>query len=154
MKHSTHTFLTTIVATAKSLGMPVDGHVPFATSVEHVLSSKQRMIAHIEEVMKFAKQYNAEQRRYYADLISASDTWVTSSLVLNKNLNALLKDSAGEFSKPGVEYLHPMGYGIWSYVYEHIYKPIPEQYRQKMIDGYNSFQKPFAYEFCRKGESC
>ncbi len=141
----------TIIATAKSLNIPVDGHVPFASSVEHVLSSGQQMIAHVEEVMKFAKNYDAEQVNYYADLIAKSNTWVTSSLILNHNLNALLTDSAGEFSKPGTEYLHPMGMGIWKYVYTNIYKPIPEKHRLQMIDGYNLFQKPFIKEFHKKG---
>jgi imidazolonepropionase-like amidohydrolase len=141
----------TIMATAKRLNMLVDGHVPFSTSVEYVLSSGQNMIAHVEEVMKFAKAYNSEQIGYYADLIAKSNTWVTSALVLNRNLNALLKDSAGEFSKAGTPYLHPMGAGIWRYVYQNIYKPIPEQARRKMIDGYNQFQKPFTFEFYRRG---
>lgn len=141
----------TILATAKSLNMPVDGHVPFASSVEHVSTSGQKMIAHIEEVMKFAKGDNKEQVKYYSDLLVKRNIWVTSSLVLNKNLNALLKDSAGEFSKQNVQYLHPMGMGIWSYVYQNIYKPIPEKHREYMTHGYNTFQKPFAYEFYRKG---
>jgi imidazolonepropionase-like amidohydrolase len=109
------------------------------------------MIAHIEEIMKFAKGYNSEQIGYYADLIAKSNTWVTSSLILNHNLNALLKDSASEFAKSGTEYLHPMGLGIWTYVYGHLYKPIPEKNRRKLIDGYNLFQKPFAYEFHKRG---
>jgi hypothetical protein len=140
-----------IIATAKDLKMPVDGHVPFAASVEHVLSSDQKMIAHVEEVMKFAQSYHPDQIAYYADLIAKSDTWVTSSLILNRNLNALLKDSAGQFSKSGTEYLHPMGLGIWRYVYQNIYKPIPEKGRLALINGYNSFQRPFAYEFHKRG---
>lgn len=141
----------TIVATAQELGIPVDGHVPFSTSVEHVASSGQRMIAHVEEIMKFAGAYDSAHVQYYADLLAGSRTWVTSSLILNRNLNALLKDPATELSKPGTEYLHPMGTGIWTYVYHNIYKPIPEPARQKMIDGYNLFQKPFTYAFHRKG---
>jgi imidazolonepropionase-like amidohydrolase len=141
----------TIIATARDLGIPVDGHVPFSTSVEHVLSSGQNMIAHIEEIMKFAKSYDSEQVDYYADLIAKSSTWVTSSLILNHNLNALLKDSASEFSKSGTEYLHPMGRGIWTFVYENIYKPISEKNRLELIEGYNLFQKPFAYEFHKRG---
>lgn len=141
----------TITATAKSLNMPVDGHVPFSTSVEHVLLSGQKMIAHVEEIMKFAKTYNPEQVSYYSNLLAKSNTWVTSALILNYNLNALLKDSATEFSKKGIEYLHPMGLGIWNYLYHNIYKPIPEKNRLKLIDGYNLFQKPFTYEFYKKG---
>jgi hypothetical protein len=141
----------TIIATAKRLGMPVDGHVPLSTSVEYVLSSGQNMIAHPEEIMKFAKGYNPEQVAYYASLIAKSNTWVTSTLIIHRNLNALLRDSASEFSKPGVEYLHPMGRGIWEYIYTHLYKPIPEAERARLLNGFNSFQKPFVYEFCKQG---
>lgn len=141
----------TIIATAKRLNMPVDGHVPFSTSVEHVLASGQKMIAHVEEIAKFADGFTPEQVTHFADMLAKSNTWVTSSLILNYNLNALLKDSAGEFSKPGTEYLHPMCAGVWKYVYQHIYKPIPEKHRLNLITEYNSFQKPFTYEFYKKG---
>lgn len=141
----------TIIATAKNLQMPVDGHVPFATSVEHVLSSGQSMIAHVEEIMKFAKGYTPEQIGYFADITANSNVWVTSSLILNKNLNTLLRDSAGQFSKSGIEYLHPMGLGIWTYVYTHIYNPIPEKGRTALVDGYDRFQRPFTLEFYRRG---
>ncbi len=141
----------TIMVTAKRLGMPVDGHIPLSTSVEYVLSSGQNMIAHPEEVMKFAKGYNPEQVMYYASLIAKSDTWVTSTLIIHRNLNALLRDSATEFSKPGIEYLHPMGRGVWEYIYEHLYKPIPEAERARLLKGFNAFQKPFVYEFYKQG---
>ncbi|MBV6474524.1 MAG: Adenine deaminase [Saprospiraceae bacterium] len=140
-----------IIATAKELGMPVDGHVPFSTSVEHVLSSKQSMIAHVEEIMKFAKDYSPSQVEYFASLVANSNTWVTSSLILNRNLNALLVDSAGQFSKPGTEFLHPMAFGIWKFVYDNIYKHIPASDRRALIDGYDHFQKPFNYQFYKKG---
>ncbi|MFN8257841.1 MAG: amidohydrolase family protein [Bacteroidales bacterium] len=141
----------TIIAVAKRLKMPVDGHIPFSTSVEYVLKSGQEMIAHIEEIMKFAKSYNPEQVNYYATLLANSDTWVTSALILNKNLNALLADSASQFSKPGTEYLHPMAKDLWAFLYQNIYKPINQEQRQNLTEGYKNFLKPFAYEFYKKG---
>lgn len=141
----------TIIITAKRLNIPVDGHVPFATSVEHVLSSGQNMIAHTEEIMKFAKSYDPEQVSYFASLIANSDTWVTSALILNRNLNELLRNPDYELSKPGTSYLHPMATGVWKFVYENIYKPIPEKNRADLINGYHSFLKPFVYEFYKKG---
>jgi len=141
----------TIIATAKRLGMPVDGHVPLSTSVEYVVASKQNMMAHPEEAMKFAKSYDPEQVNYFASLIAKSNTWVTSTLIIHRNLNALLRDSASEFSKPGIEYLHPMGRGIWEYIYTHLYKPIPKAERARLENGFISFQKPFVYEFYKQG---
>jgi imidazolonepropionase-like amidohydrolase len=141
----------TIIATAKRLGMPVEGHVPLSTSVEYVLQSGQNMIAHPEEIMKFAKNYTPDQVNYYSSLVAQSNTWVTSTLIIHRNLNALLKDSASEFSKPGTEYLHPMGLGIWKYIYQNLYKPIPDARRVALVNGFNQFQKPFVYEFYKKG---
>ena len=141
----------TIITTARRLKMPVDGHVPYSTSVEYVLSSGQNMIAHPEEIMKFAKSYTPEQVGYYATLLAKSNTWVTSTLIIHRNLNALLKDSASEFSKPGTEYLHPMGLGIWNYIYTNLYSRIPGPQRTALRNGYNLFQKPFVYEFYKQG---
>lgn len=141
----------TIVAVAKRLNLPVDGHVPFSTSVEYVLSSGQNMIAHAEEIMKFAKSYDTEQINYYSTLLANSNTWLTSALILNKNLNALLADSASQFTKPGTEYLHPMAKDLWAYLYQYIYKPASPQQRQNLMDGYRNFLKPLTYEFYKKG---
>jgi hypothetical protein len=101
--------------------------------------------------MKFAKDYSPSQVEYFASLVANSNTWVTSSLILNRNLNALLVDSAGQFSKPGTEFLHPMAFGIWKFVYDNIYKHIPASDRRALIDGYDHFQKPFNYQFYKKG---
>jgi hypothetical protein len=101
--------------------------------------------------MKFAKGYNPEQVKYYASLVSKSNTWVTSTLIIHRNLNALLKDSASEFSNPGIEYLHPLGRGVWEYIYTHLYKPIPRAEQARLQDGFDSFQKPFVYEFYKLG---
>jgi hypothetical protein len=109
------------------------------------------MVAHVEEVMKFVKDYTPQQIDYYATLFSNSNTWVTTALVLNRNLNSLLLNPEFELSKPGTEYLHPMGVGIWNFVYTNIYKPIPESSRQSLRNGYDSFQIPFTRELFQKG---
>lgn len=141
----------TIIAVAKRLGMPVDGHVPLSTSVEHVLSSGQNLIAHIEEPMKFAKAYDSEQVDYYSSLIAKSNTWLGSTLAISHNLIDVLKDSTSAFARPGLEYLHPQALGAWKYLYQKIYKPISEKNRKAILDGYHQFQKPFVREFTKKG---
>jgi cytosine/adenosine deaminase-related metal-dependent hydrolase len=141
----------TIIAVAKRLGMPVDGHVPLSTSIEHVLSSGQNLIAHIEEPMKFAKAYDSEQVDYYSSLIAKSNTWLGSTLGISHNLIDVLRDSTSAFARPGLEYLHPQALGAWKYLYPKIYKPIPEKNRKEISDGYNQFQKPFVREFMNKG---
>lgn len=140
-----------IVTAAEELGMPVDGHIPYSTSVEYVLSKRQNMIAHVEEVMKFAKAYDSEQIRYYSSLIAKSSTWIVSALVLNRNLNSMLKDSASEFSKEGTEFLHPMASGIWTFLYQNRYRNFSEATRRALVDGYDHFQKPFVFELHKRG---
>jgi hypothetical protein len=76
---------------------------------------------------------------------------VIPTLIHNRNLNDLLKDSAKEYSKSGMEYLHPMGLGIWNYIYEHLYKPIKPNTRKSLVDGLDSFQVPFTYKLYAKG---
>ena len=140
-----------IIAIAKRLKIPVDGHVPYSTSVEHVSSSGQLMIAHMEEIMKYAKSYTAEQVDYFSSHLAKSGIWVTSALILNRNLNALLKDPEFQLSKPGSEYLHPMAVGVWNFVYQNNYKPIDEAGRADLLKGYDAFLKPFLKEFHKKG---
>lgn len=140
-----------IMATSKRINIPVDGHVPMSTSVEYVLASGQGMIAHSEEIMKFTNDYSAEQVDYFSSICAKSNVWVVSSLVLNKNINSLLLRHDEEFSKAGLEYLHPMGWGIWNFIYDSLYNPIPEKYRAAMRDGYEHFQKPFVFQLHKKG---
>jgi imidazolonepropionase-like amidohydrolase len=141
-----------IIATAKQVRMPVDGHVPYATSVEYVLSSGQDMIAHTEEILKFAKTKTPEEAERYASLLAKSDTWIAATLMVNRNINEMLaKPESDALSKPGVEYLHPMGVGIWNYLYHNRYKRIPDTNRRELAEGYQSFQRPLTYALFKKG---
>lgn len=140
----------TILSTARELDMPVDGHIPLSVGVEGVIKGKQNMIAHSEEVMKFASEFSPEQVDYFSSLIAESDTWLTSSLVTNRNLIALLDHPDQELSKPGMEYLHPQAMDIWSYIHQNMYAPIPEEHREYIRQGFESFQIPFVAEFYRK----
>ncbi len=140
-----------IIKTAKELKIPVDGHIPLSVTPEYIVKSGQNMIAHAEEVMKFAKDHSPEQIKYYAGLIADSNTWIDSTMILSKNLISLFEDDGKEFSKSGTEYLHPLGSMIWSFVFEKLYKPIPEKIKKSIKDGYNSFQIPFVYEFHKQG---
>jgi imidazolonepropionase-like amidohydrolase len=141
----------TIIATADSLQMPVDGHIPISTSVEYIIESGQNMIAHVEEIMKFTKKYNSEQISYYATLIAKSDIWVTSTLITSHNLIELLENDQQALSKKGTEYLHPMGADLQTFINDKLYQPIPEEQRVAIKNRYHIFQKPFIKEYQKKG---
>jgi hypothetical protein len=140
-----------IIDEARKLHMPVDGHVPYSTSVEYVLSSGQNMIAHTEEILKFAKNNSAQEVERLASLTANSNIWITSTLIVSRNFNAMFDKPDAELSKPGIEYLHPMGRGIWNFLYKNRYSRIPDPERRKLADGFNFFQKPFTYAFFNKG---
>ncbi len=140
-----------IIDEANKLNMPVDGHIPYSTSVEYVLSSGQNMIAHTEEIMKFANNYSPQEVERLASLTAKSSTWITSTLIVSRNFNAMFDNPEAELSKPSIEYLHPMGRGIWTFLYTNRYSRIPDPERRKLADGFNHFQKPFTYAFFTKG---
>jgi len=64
-----------IMATAKEVDMPVDGHIPMDLSVEYILDKGQNFIAHAEEVGRHAQgNYDQERIDYFAKIIAESDT--------------------------------------------------------------------------------
>lgn len=141
-----------IIETAKELNMGVDGHVPFALSVEEVVAAGQNTIVHSEELMKFAKNdYSKEQIEYYAKLVAESDTWVTPTLSTSHSIVSLLADPEKEMSIPESEYMGPMAKGIWSFINTELYQPIPNEFRLAINKGYESFQRPFTYAFHKAG---
>jgi imidazolonepropionase-like amidohydrolase len=141
-----------IIATAKEVGMPVDGHIPMALSVEYILEAGQNLIAHAEEVMKHAKgNYNQEQIDYFAEIIAESDTWITPTLIMKKNILAILDDLDKELVRPEVRYLHPMALGVWSFLTTNIYLKMPPEHRTALHKGFELFEKPFTKALHDKG---
>lgn len=141
-----------VIATAKEVGMPVDGHIPMALSVEYILDAGQNVIAHAEEVMKHAKgNYDQERIDYFADIIADSDTWITPTLIMKKNILAILDDLDRELARPEVRYLHPMALGVWSFLTTNIYLKMPPEHRTALHKGFELFEKPFTKALHDKG---
>lgn len=141
-----------IIATAKEVGMPVDGHIPMALSVEYILEAGQNLIAHAEEVMKHTGgNYDEERIDYFAEIIAESGTWVIPTLIMKKNLLAILNDFDKELARPEVRYLHPMAMGIISFLTSNIYLKMPPEKRTALHEGFESFEKPFTKALHDKG---
>lgn len=141
-----------LLGTAKELNMGVDGHVPLALSVEHVVAAGQNAIVHSEELMKFAKgDYSKAQIGYYAQLLAESNTWVTPTLSTTHSIVSLLADPEKEMSLPESEYMGPMAKGIWLFMNTNLYQTMPEEFRPTIYKGYESFQRPFTYAFHKAG---
>lgn len=148
-----------IMETAKELGMPVMGHIPWELSLEDVFENGQSDIAHFEELMNaLSREFNesrmiggfggneeeflkfVEERsdKLAEDLIQ-NDISVTSTLWLTEsfarqpfNLDEVLKEVELDYENPGIsEWVSyiPQGLG-W----------LPAVNRYKLADGLNADQ--------------
>ncbi len=141
-----------VLSTAKELNMGVDGHVPMSLSVEYVLQSGQNSIVHSEEILKFAGgDFSKDKIKNYAKSIAESNTWITPTLITSNKLISLFNNSEKVMKCSESKYSHPMAKGIWSFIYNKLYKPISENTRKSISNGYDNFQKYFTYEFHKAG---
>jgi imidazolonepropionase-like amidohydrolase len=141
-----------IILTANEVGMPVDGHIPMALSVEYILEAGQNLIAHAEEVMKHTGgNYDEETIDYFTEIIAGSGTTVIPTLIMKKNLLAILDDFDKELARPEIQYLHPMAMGVISFLTSNIYLKMPPEKRTSLRNGYELFEKPFIKALHDKG---
>lgn len=156
-KMKVYSFLTketydAVIATAKEQQMDVVGHIPYALSVEYVVDSGQKMIAHTEEVAKHADgDYSAERISYFARRIAEGDVWLTPTLVTTRRILDGFTDPDGLFSSPEAAYAaHPLQRDIWSFISKMNHE-IPHEHRTKLRDDFEKFQRPFTKVFQESG---
>lgn len=142
-----------IISTARELKMDVIGHIPMSVSVEYVLDSGQKMIAHSEEVAKHAEgDYSPERINYFAELMAKHGVWMTPTLVTTHSLIELFDNSNKVPNQPYLKYFrHPMQLGVWSFMIEKLYGQVPGQDRVKIREDFYKFQKPLTKAFHDKG---
>ena len=105
-KMKVYSFLTketydAVIATSKEQHMDVVGHIPYALSVEYVVDSGQKMIAHTEEVAKHAHgDYSADRISYFAGRIADGGVWLTPTLVTTRRILDEFADPDGLFPAP------------------------------------------------------
>ena len=142
-----------IVSAARDLKMDVIGHVPMSVSVEYTLNSGQKLIAHSEEIAKHAEgNYSPERVNYYANAMAQRGVWMTPTLVTTHSLLELFDNSDRLPERPELKYFRsPLQLGVWSFMIEKIYGPIPAAARGKIRDAFYNFQKPLTKAFRDKG---
>lgn len=142
-----------IISTARELNMDVIGHVPMSLSVEYVLDAGQKFIAHSEEIAKHAKgNYSSERIDYFAEILAKRGMWMTPTLVTTRSLVEFFDGPDRVFSRPELKYFrHPMQQGVWSFMTEKIYGPIPANARAQIRADFDKFQRPFTKAFHDKG---
>ena len=142
-----------IISAAKEDHLDVVGHIPNALSVEYVVDAGQKMIAHTEEVAKHTHgNYSRERIDYYAGRIAKGGVWMTPTLVTTRSILELFDDPNGLRGRPESVYSrHPMQAGIWSFITDNLYRPIPSEARKKLTDDFEKFQRPLTKVFHDKG---
>lgn len=142
-----------IISTARELNLDVIGHIPMSVSVEYVLDSGQKLIAHSEEVAKHAGgDYSPERIDYFAGIMAKHGVWMTPTLVTTHSLLELFDNSNRVPDQPYFKYFqHPMQVGVWAFMIEKLYGPIPAQARAKIREDFYRFQRPLTKAFHDKG---
>lgn len=142
-----------IVSTAKELNMDVIGHIPMDLSVEYILDSGQKLIAHSEEVAKHTHgNYDPQRIDYFADLMVKRGVWMSPTLVTTQTILQIFDDPGVLVSRPEAVYFrHPVEAGMWAFCIDRLYTPIPAAARQKLRDDFVKFQRPLTKAFFDKG---
>jgi len=142
----------TIVATAREVDLGVVGHIPLKLSLEEVLAAGQDLIAHVEEVKpREEADFGRDHIDHVAQLIAASDTWVTPTLTTSRHILAVLDDFDSELARPEARYLQPMALSVWSFINEYLYQPIPDEHRKVIERNFEEFQRPLTLALHRAG---
>ena len=141
-----------ILATAKEVGLPTNGHIPVELTLEHVLEAGQNHIVHVEEVTRVAQgDFSPKRIDYFAGTISDTDTWVSPTLVTTRKILTLFDDHEKAMSKPEMRYAqHPMQQAFMSFFLGN-YLQIPEEHRQGIRNGFEQFGRPFTKVLQDKG---
>lgn len=142
-----------IVAAANELDMDVIGHVPMSLSVEYVIAAGQRLIAHSEEIAKHTRgDYSPARIEYFADLMVRNGTWMMPTLVTSHSIAELFDDRGAVLGRPEATFFrHPMEQGVWSFIADSLYLPLPPKVRQIIRDELDQFQRPLTRAFHAKG---
>lgn len=142
-----------IVSTANELGMDVIGHIPMAVSVEHVLDAGQKLIAHSEELAKHVDgDFSPERIDELAEMMADRGVWMTPTLITTRRILEVFDDPEQLVSHPeSVYYRHPMEQGVWTFVLEKLYKPIPVAGQKSLRAAFEQFQGQLTLAFHERG---
>ncbi len=142
-----------IIATSREVNMDVIGHIPMALSLDYVLEAGQKLIAHSEEVAKHAGgDHSATHIHDLAHRMAARGVWMTPTLVTTRSIMEIFTDSDALLGRPEAVYFgHPMQQGVWNFITENLYKPIPAAARTKIRTDFETLQQPLTLSFHEQG---
>ena len=142
-----------IVDEARKVDMDVIGHVPMALSVEYVLDAGQKLIAHSEELAKHTDgDYSATRIDAFASQLASRGVWLVPTLVTTTTILEQFDDAARVLARPeAVYYSDPLQQGVWRFVAQNLYGPIPPEARERLRNDFEKFQLPLVRSLHQKG---
>lgn len=96
-----------IIEEAKSQGLNVDGHLPYALSIDEVLRSGQKGVAHLFELAWAIEAGHASEEDVIAALLNCR-CYVSSTIAVTKNIHEQQEDFERMLNRPEVAYMHPL----------------------------------------------
>jgi imidazolonepropionase-like amidohydrolase len=142
-----------IISTAGEVKMDVIGHIPMALSLDYILNAGQKLIAHSEELAKHSHgDHDAEQIAGIAEKMATRGVWLTPTLVTTRSILEIFTDPEAVLGRPEAAYFrHPMQQGVWFFISENIYRPIPAGAQDKIRADFEMFQRPLTTAFHQRG---
>ena len=132
-----------LVDEATAAALPVDGHIPFAVSLEHALSSGQASIAHIAELARFVESASLPDTvRALADRVASSGVRVVTTLTASRTLLAWFDDPERAFAPASLRTLPSMTADVWRTYAEARYLAIPANRQADIRVSFEAVERP------------
>lgn len=96
-----------IIDEAKSQGLDVEGHLPYAISIEEVLNSGQKGVAHLFELAWAIESGHANEKKVIAALLK-NGGYVSTTIGVTINLHHQQQDFEKVFHRAEMDYMHPL----------------------------------------------
>lgn len=115
-----------IIDEAQQLGMKVVGHIPisFKTRINDAFIPHFGMIAHAEELARWAKENTDEEALRLATLVKNNNTWVTPTLTVMDWITKQARTLDDIKQLSSLKYLHPIFQDKW--INNNSYQSSPE----------------------------
>lgn len=96
-----------IIDEAHALGLHVEGHMPFALSIDEVLRSGQNGMAHLFE-LAWAIESGFADEAEVIEALQACGCYVSTTIVVTRNIHRQQVDLDAVLERPEMAYMHPL----------------------------------------------
>lgn len=143
---SVETF-TAIIDEATKLGLRTVGHIPnaFEGKADSAFLPNFGMIAHAEELSKYADGFTRENADKFARLSKRSNTWLSPTLITMVSIAKQTRSIESVKNLPSLQYLHPLLQSKWLTANNYVANATPAKaaYFDSMVQFHTLLVKAF-----------